>query len=634
MTCSDEIRDRRQRLKATTHGFFGSLESRSTESIWGSVLPLFVAALDILSVGITAVNPLQSRSFQTLYSIFAYLGLADRLAAGLTCKRWHRCAADSRVYGDVVVVLEKNVKERMIALSDSDCVITRLVVKNCTLDPDTEFWKRVGRTLKMLYLNDCRFYWKEFVSVILECPKLEHVTISRYDKSISPSGESGIPDAAPPVSCSKASRIISVDLTNNPDLTDGAFNAVMNVVGNVDTLSLEGCALCVNEAIYRRFYPYGQAHSPLVLTFQDVLRSLEGAPIRVLNLSYTMIDSICLAQLSAAYSKTLRELHAVSCVQLRTHGVRVLCENVPKLTCLNLASNWQLKDDCLQIICESLQHLERLDMSHCRNITYVGFTSLAHLRKLRYASFSDCVLEEPETMVQHFSARPWPAIQLLNISSCGINDAVAKCISEGMPTLVFLDVSQTSLLTDDAVRAIWTHLRLLRVLRMADCSNITDEALHRPGSLEECEPTSMACLAGLKELNLGGCHLVSDAGVSAAVFFPELTSLDIGRCTLLTPASLKHIALHCPSLSKLVLRFCVQLDDGALTPVLRYLHRLRHLNIAGCRNVTDATIRNIAQCPSVKYVNIESCMVTPNAVQQLVLERPDLEVEHTACSVE
>ncbi|XP_037502482.1 F-box/LRR-repeat protein 2 [Rhipicephalus sanguineus] len=584
----------------------------------------------VYSEGSGACRPLPQ---EILCRIFSYLGVADRLAAGLTCKTWHKSAADSRIYGDVVVTLEKNVKERMVALSRSHSVVTCLTFKNSALDADVEFWEHVGPTLKRLDLKNCSFYWEDLLSVLLKCPKLEHLAIAHCDKFVSSSGESGIPDNAPPHFSPKASGITSVDLSNYGDLTDSAFHQVMTVVGKVHVLSLAGCALSVHKAIHRRFYPPGQVHSPLVFTFQDVLSILEGAPITVLNLSRTMIDNRCLAQLSAAFSKTLREFHAASCAMLGVQGVRALCENVPKLTCLNLGSNPLLSDNCLEIVCESLEHLEKLDMSNC-TYSSMGFAKLGHLRKLQDASFSDGFLNDQDTMVQLFSSRPWPAIRALNISSCGVNATVAKCLSEQMLTLVSLDVSHAILLTDDAVRAIWTHLRLLRVLRMERCSNLTDAALHHPDNLTKCQPTSMACLGGLKELSLRGCNLVSDAGVLAAMFFREVASLDLGHCTLLTSASLKHIALHCPSLSKLVLRFCEQLDDEALTPVLRSSSRLRHLDIEGCRNVTDATLLHVTQCPSVKYVNVESCMVTLNTVQQLQLERPDLEVKHSACSVE
>ncbi|KAL1425704.1 hypothetical protein MTO96_018875 [Rhipicephalus appendiculatus] len=405
---------------------------------------------------------------EILCRIFSYLGVADRLAAGLTCKTWHTLAVDSRIYGDVVVTLEKNVKERMAALSHSHSVVTCLLIKNSALDADAEFWEHVGQTLKGLDLNNCSFYWKDLVSVLLKCPKLEHLAIAHCDKLVSSSGESGIPDHAPPHVFPEASGISSVDLSNNAALTDAAFHQVMTVVGKVHALSLAGCALSVHELVHRRFYPPGQVHSPLVFTLQDVLRTLEKAPITVLDMSRTIIDNRCLAQLSAAFSNTLREFHAASCVLSGVQGVRALCENVPKLTCLNLGSNPLLSDNCLEIVCESLEHLEKLDMSNC-NLSFMGFAKLVHLRKLQYADFSNCFpqyanFSNQETMVRLFSSRPWPAIRALNISCCGINATVAKCLSEHMLTLVSLDVSQTMLLTDDAVRAIWTYLRLLRVL--------------------------------------------------------------------------------------------------------------------------------------------------------------------------
>lgn len=565
---------------------------------------------------------------EVLCRIFSYLDVSDRLAAGMTCKTWYTSAVDSRIYKDVVVTLEKNIKERMLVLLHSNSIVTRLVIKNCALDADAEFWQKVGHTLKSLELIHCSICWTDFVSVLEKCRKLVHLAVIHCDK-LESIGEPGIADHAPHrFFLRETSGIISVDLSNTY-LTDAVFHEIMTVTGKVRALSLEGCRLSVHDAVHRRFYPPGgQVHSPLVFTLQEVLKTIENAPIQVLNLSRTIIDNRCIAKLSATFSKTLREFHAASCVLSGVQGVTALCTNTPKLTCLNLGSNPLLGDDCLEIVCESLRALEQLDMSNCI-VSSMGFANLVHLKKLQCADFSNCILSEEGTMVRFLSSRPWPDIQALNISSCRIGANVVKCLSEHMPTLVSLDVSHTMLLTDEAVRAIWTHLRLLRVLRMGRCPSLTNAALHHPSNMKEGLPTSMASLGGLKELCLGGCSLISDAGVLAAMFFRELAFLDLGHCPLLTSASLKHIALHCPSLSKLVLRCCVQLDDDSLTPVLRPSSRLRQLDIGGCRYVTDGTLLRVAQCPSLKYVNVTSCMVTQDAVQHLQLERPDLEVDHS-----
>ncbi|XP_077502427.1 F-box and leucine-rich repeat protein 13-like [Amblyomma americanum] len=568
---------------------------------------------------------------ELLRRVFSFLGVSDRLSAGLTCKTWHALATDGRLYGDVAFVLETDVRERMEALAQTSSVITWLIVKNTILYTDTEFWRHVGKTLKKLEFESCNFEPDEFVSMIRECPKLEHLTISDCDSIVLASGQSVLDEATSGIPSTMAG-INALDLSDNRFMTDAAFHQLITAMGSLSTLSLEGCELCGHPAVYRRFYPPGAGHSTLLMTPQDAFQTLleSGARLRVLNLNHTMTDDTYLIKLCKAYSQTLQELHLASCAFLGQRGVTALCLNVPRLKCLNIARNRQIDDGCLTTICANLKELEELDISGCIKITSEGLHALSRLGKLQHASFSNCSGCEQQGFVKLFSSRPWPGMRTLDMSSCRIDDAVVRCIAEQMPALVSLDVSQSPLLTDVAVRTIWTHLRLLRVLRMERCTNITDAALYGPDNSESCEPASLARLTGLKTLSLNGCYQLSDAGVAAALRFRELTTLDLGHCNLLTAMSLKHVASRMPSLSKLVLSFCVRLDDAGVTLLLWRLPRVRYINIEGCTGITDGLLRNAVRCRPLKYLNVNLCSVTLKMIRWASKERPDLELVHTA----
>lgn len=565
---------------------------------------------------------------EVLCRIFSFLGVGDRLTAGLACKRWHKLAIDSRIYGDMVIKLDKNVRERMKALKKSAVTANYLSINNARLHPDVEFWEHFGLTLKRLDVRHCDFDEDELVAVLSRCPNLEHLAIvDWYSFSPSLSAFSGKED----VLRHTLTRVKTIDLSDNTNLTDAAFHQLVTVVGGLHSLSLEGCVLCAHPAIQRRFYPPDVFRSPLVMTFQKALQSLliNEAALRVLNLSRTMIDNECIAQVSATFACTLEELHAASCLQLGFEGVKALCCNALKLKCLNLSSNKQLNNNCLDVICENLKHLEKLDISNCTGMSFAGFRRLGQLGNLRCASFANCGNSDEEIMVELFSSRPWQAIRQLDLSSCNVSDAVVTCLAEQMPTLVLLDVSHTELLTDDSVRTIWSSLRRLQVLRMARCSRLTNAALSCPSSSEQWGSTSLACLVGLRELSLNGCQQLSDDGVVAAISFRELTSLDISHCELLTHVALEHIARHVPSLTKLVMGYCVQLDDGALKLAFDLLSRLHHVSVQGCRKITDQALRDAVSCQSLKYVNVKFCMVTLSVIEWLSLQRPDLELVYS-----
>lgn len=565
---------------------------------------------------------------EVLCRIFSFLGVADRLTAGLACKSWHKLATDSRIYGDMVIKWEKNVRENMEAFTKSVVTANYLSLNNARLHPDAEFWEHIGLTLKRLDVRHCDFDEDELAAVLLRCPNLDHLAILdwyRFSPSLS------LLSSKEDVLRHTLSRVKTLDLSDNANLTDAAFHRLATLVSGLHSLSLEGCVLCVHPAIERRFYPPEVFRSPLVTTFQKVLQSLliSEAALRVLNLSRTMIDNKCVAQVSATFACTLEELHAASCPQLGFEGVKALCYNATKLKCLNLSANKQLKNNCLDVICENLKHLEKLNISNCTGISSARFGRLAQLGNLRCASFASCGNSDEEIMVELFSSRPWQAIRELDISSCNVSDAVVRCLAEQMPTLELLDVSQAELLTDDSVRTIWTSLRRLQVLRMARCPRLTNAALSCPSSSEQRGRTSLACLVGLRELSINGCQQLSDDGVVAAISFRELTSLDISHCELLTSVALEHIARHVPSLTKLVMGYCVQLDDGALKLAFDLLSRLHHVSVQGCRKITDQALRDAVSCQSLKYVNVRFCMVTLNVLQWLLLQRPDLELVYS-----
>lgn len=181
------------------------------------------------------------------------------------------------------------------------------------------------------------------------------------------------------------------------------------------------------------------------------------------------------------------------------------------------------------------------------------------------------------------SAHPPPCLELLDLTGCSLTSAGVVAATLLIPTLTALGLSFTSL---------------------------NDGGL--AGLLPGCGPR-------LRHLSIHGCEAVTGAGLaSLARACPQLASLDISGCTLLgdDAASVRR-AIRCLSqLEVVVATGCcgagssilqavppslrvasvagTDATSEAVTKLLRVARMLEHLDIAGCPEVADSSIRPLS----------------------------------------
>ncbi|XP_029849793.2 dynein regulatory complex subunit 6 [Ixodes scapularis] len=562
---------------------------------------------------------------EILCQIFMKLGLADRLSAGLVCKNWYRSAADGNVYKDTTVVLAYDVSHRMEILKKSLRTVPDLrVAGSIPFKGDIEFWKLIGPKLNKLEFNFCDICESELVTVLQNCSNLEHLAITFCSVFLSgtlPEIDKNKSRLSTALACVK-----TLNLSGNRSLSDAAFRQMVSIVGSLDTLELSKCSVSFQKVVERRFYARDTTPSPLVLTFQSIIRTLRANKVRLkaIRLSRTDVDNTSLKELVTAYSQTLSKLDISNCAQLGFQGILSICQKVPGLTCLNLDQNMEMGDHCLAAICSNLPMLQELRLSRWTKLTDGAARQLAHLRKLRCLDLSFCPNVSPDALVQALCSDSRPTMRELNLSCCRVSDSLMTALADTMAHLTALDVSSSGL-TDEGARAIH-RLRRLRVLNMSSCDKITDGALCElaPAQADVC--SSLAHLTQLKELKLAGCVQLTDRGILNAIAFRELQCLDLKMCHNLTDLGMEHIALSNPSLQELTLHGCTQLTDKSVALALHQLSRLDSLVLNGCTGLTDKILEHVAQCHTLKRIDISNCIRTEQAVDQLASQRDDLNI--------
>uniref|UniRef100_K3WKE1 Clu domain-containing protein n=1 Tax=Globisporangium ultimum (strain ATCC 200006 / CBS 805.95 / DAOM BR144) TaxID=431595 RepID=K3WKE1_GLOUD len=189
-------------------------------------------------------------------------------------------------------------------------------------------------------------------------------------------------------------------------------------------------------------------------------------------------------------------------------------------------------------------------------------------------------------------------------------------------------LAHCSLLSDVSMLRVSLYCTQLESLDISHLELVTDAALLGIG--KNCHR--------LKRLWMTNCRQISDLGVEAVVRGnPKLEELGLSFCERISDQCFPTIGKSCPNLSVLEVELCMQLGNAAMKHLVAGLaasNKLRRLNIAGCRRISDEGLVEVAKyCTRLKEVNVRLCdkltdmsvrMVTHNCLELEVLNMEEI----------
>lgn len=243
----------------------------------------------------------------------------------------------------------------------------------------------------------------------------------------------------------------------------------------------------------------------------------------------------------------------------------------------------QLRIESDTLTCESMRALRpltaltALDLSGCCNIADQGLENLSSLVKMRTLTLRNLKLTDKGLA----ALSPMACLQDLDLSLCEqitgssfrflahlslhsivldgcseFTDAGVRALTANQSrarSLVRLDLSNCKQITDQGWQEL-PHLKRLRILHVAGCTNMTDQAfitwqhfaLHFLDLSGCCGITDqslrMMCLPALNELKIADCDQITDAGISHLSTWSTLRKLDVSFCDRLTNVGLQAIS--------------------------------------------------------------------------------------------
>ncbi|KAL3153253.1 hypothetical protein ABBQ38_011604 [Trebouxia sp. C0009 RCD-2024] len=385
-------------------------------------------------------------------------------------------------------------------------------------------------------------------------------------------------------------ELTSLNMQNQPDLTDDTLRVAATRLGKLQQLLLSGCGGIALNAV--RGFP--------ALTFLDLshcgaLPSASAALESFTRLEHLTMNG-CSAMTSVALNLPfLRVLSLVGCAALTQ--ITLQC---PALRVCDLGSGADLKlkqmhvsSKCLSTICwQGFQALSDIHIA-CPGLTSVDLSDCNQLGDAIFWFLSD----QRRSPHGHGPKDGCPILRQLSMERC---EGLCRC-----------ELANSA----------------LQNLSLADCPNLHTLCLLCPSlqtlNLEECKLLSQVTLrqVDLTTLCLGTCPHLTGLTVSA----PQLKTMDLKGCNVLN-----DLQLNCPSLATLDATFCTQLDSLALSRALTGAPRLDALVLSVCMGldpviaptVTSTAylslldlsytgledLEGIAQCcPRLTSLNISSC---------------------------
>ena len=132
---------------------------------------------------------------------------------------------------------------------------------------------------------------------------------------------------------------------------------------------------------------------------------------------------------------------------------------------------------------------------------------------------------------------------------------------------------------------------------------------------------------GLRSLSVRNCHLLTDIAVTALVeICPSLTHLDMSGCRHISDASLKALSQGGSStLSVLRLSHCTVTDNGIIA-LAHSCPALTLLDLRYCKQISDASILSVSKtCQAMSDLNLSQCTrITAASVIVLAQKCPSL----------
>ncbi|KAF7732594.1 hypothetical protein EC973_003341 [Apophysomyces ossiformis] len=237
---------------------------------------------------------------------------------------------------------------------------------------------------------------------------------------------------------------------------------------------------------------------------------------------------------------------------------------------------------------------------------------------LRYVDLSHCYCLSTEAIMPLLST-PENRLHTLILYGCGkiSQNALVTLIRRHSKSLRCLKLTD---INDEVLTAIQDCT--IEDLGLEHCSNLSAEALDKFfGQAQQTQPLTRLRMRDIH-------HLTTDHMEAIAKTSPRLQYFDLSECSRVADRGFMQLARHCTDLQHLMLAYQVGVTDLALQLFMRNCRRLKHVDLSGCRLLTDEAFRTSLNegAEALESLNISGLEeLSSEIIQELLLRLPNIQ---------
>lgn len=393
------------------------------------------------------------------------------------------------------------------------------------------------------------------------------------------------------------SGLVEIDLSNRTQLTDSAA-AVIAEAKNLERLWLARCKMITDMGI--GCVAVGCRKLRLVclkwcLRVSDLgvgLIAMKCKELRSLDLSFIPITEKCLSPILQL--EHLEDLVLEGCPGIDDDGLATLQHNCKSLKMLNMSHCQNLSHVGFSSLTNSTEYLQQLILAYGPGVTVDLAKCLHNFLKLQSVRLDGCSVTTSgiKTIGSWLSS-----LKEISLSKClGVTDECLSFLVQAHKELRKLDITCCRKITSASIESITKSCTYLTSLRMESCSFVSKEAFVLIG--QSCR--------FLEELDVTD-NDIDDEGLKSISRCSKLLTLKLGICLSITDDGLMHVANGCSKLKELDLYRSCGVTDTGIAAIAHGCPALEMINIAYNDKITDTSLRLLSKCLMLRALEIRGC---------------------------
>ncbi|XP_061375828.1 F-box/LRR-repeat protein 3 isoform X1 [Gastrolobium bilobum] len=466
----------------------------------------------------------------------------------------------------------------LLGLGLSCCNLVELDLSNATeLRDAAAAAVAKASNLEKLWLARCKYITDMGIGCIaVGCRKLKLISLKWC---------LGVGDLGVDLLAIKCKELRSLDLSYLP-ITEKCLSSIFKLQ-HLEDLVLEGCYGIDDDSLVDDVFKQGcKTMKKLDISSCQNISHIGLSKLTTISGG---IEQLVLADgspVTLAFADGLNKLSMLQSIILdgclvTSDGLRAIGNLCISLRELSLRKCLGVTDEALSFLVSKHKDLRKLDITCCRKITNVSIASIANsCISLTSLKMESCTLVPREAFI--LIGQKCHYLEELDLTDNEIDDEGLKSISR-CSRLSILKAGICLSITDIGLAYVGMGCSKLKELDLYRSTGVTDLGI---------SAIARGC-PGLEMINTSYCTSITDSTLMSLSKCPNLKTLEIRGCLLVTSIGLAAIAMNCKQLRRLDIKKCYNIDDSGMIPLAHFSQNLRQINLS-YSSITDVGLLSLA----------------------------------------